>query len=809
MTRYGMEGVLALALALCAATAAAQEVTGTVRDETQKPLAGAVVILASPSGSRVSATLTDDAGRFRLQAPSSGSFTLRVDVIGYRSVHVPAFQVDAGATVTRDVLFRFERTKLPAVAVTATSSCARVAGDAGDAPNLWAEARKTLEAASLAIEEKRFNVALRRFERTIGLPDSVLRDSRTWTQSGVTANPFETLTAGTVARDGFSIRRDTSRFYYAPDAAILLSDAFVNGHCFGTRRGGPAGSVGLTFRPQQVSSRVDIDGVLWLDSATAELRTVEYRYVTSSRRQDAGGGGYVSFGRYPSGLWGVQRWAIRFPVLHVNESRRRPDGAVGAFVDTVMVALQEVGGEVIAGGGASTAATTSTATRLRGTVFDSTLGIPLRGAIVTIEGLGRTTETDSLGRFAFDSLADEGEVRVRAWHARFDSLGFDDPIVTVRLRRRQESTATLALAGLREVTRQRCTSAPPPVERVILGDVRSSADSTKPAAAAEVILLERRGATAGGRDSLVRHTGFTSDGGRYAFCNVKPGSQAWLVTHETQSWSDPRHVRGDSVPVEIVHLQMPVTDSVVAEGGPNGAPLVVLGRTLAPDRSSRISGWVLAPENVSTLVQVLVDDVVRDTVSPDGAFAVDNVSAGARRLTFRGSSVAIRHVGLNVQVGQSHLLLVTLRTGPLVVVERSATAFDARLADFRRRRRVGGGYFLDREDIDKRRPRTLTDIMRTVPGVRVQSEGTGYRYLSAHFKRMPQAGTGMVDDGTCDMMIYLDGQVLLVESGHADSRILVNEIAAMEVYVSAASVPRQFAGERSACGVIVVWRGRG
>jgi hypothetical protein len=67
----------------------------------------------------------------------------------------------------------------------------------------------------------------------------------------------------------------------------------------------------------------------------------------------------------------------------------------------------------------------------------------------------------------------------------------------------------------------------------------------------------------------------------------------------------------------------------------------------------------------------------------------------------------------------------------------------------------------------------------------------------------------MVDDGTCDMMIYLDGQVLLVESGHADSRILVNEIAALEVYVSAASVPRQFAGERSACGVIVVWRGRG
>ena len=75
--------------------------------------------------------------------------------------------------------------------------------------------------------------------------------SRTWTQTGVTQNPYETLAPATVARDGFSVRRDTSRYYYAPDADILLSDAFVGGHCFGTRRGGPAGSVGLTFRPQQ------------------------------------------------------------------------------------------------------------------------------------------------------------------------------------------------------------------------------------------------------------------------------------------------------------------------------------------------------------------------------------------------------------------------------------------------------------------------------------------------------------------------------------------------------------------------------
>ena len=737
-----LASIVLLALALPGALARAQEVTGIVRDEArQTPLAGAVVVLTAPAGTRLSATLTDDAGRFRLRAPSAGTYGIRVDVIGFRSIHVAPFAVDAAATITRDILFRFERTQLPAVTVTAATGCSQVTGDAGDAPSLWAEARKTLEAASLAIEEKRFSVALRRFERVIGLPDSVLRNSRTWTQTGVAQNPFETLTPATVARDGFSVRRDTSRYYYAPD-----------GHCFGTRRGGPAGSVGLTFRPQQASARVDISGVLWLDSATAELRTVEYNYTSRSRQET--GGGVVSFGRYPSGLWGVQRWTIRFPVMHVTEARRRPDGAAGRFVDTVVVAVQEVGGEVVTGG--TGAGTTSTATRLRGTVFDSSSAAPLVGAVVTIEGLGRTATTDSLGEFAFDSLSDEGEVRVRAWHARLDSLGVEDPLQTVRLRRRQEVTARLAVPGIAEVSRVRCSSSDTR-RRVIMGLVRNSDES--PAAAAEVVLLERRGTKPGGADSLVRHSEITSDGGRYAFCNVEPGAQAWLVTRTATEWSDPRHAAAADAPVEIVPLHMPISNEAIADSGaPTGAPLVILGRTLDPDRSSRVSGWVLLPESFNGRVQVLVDDVVKDTVSPDGSFGITNVSAGTRRLTFRGSSVAIRHVSLNVETGQSHLLLATLRKGPLIVVERSGTAFNERLAEFRRRRRLGGGYFLDRTEIDQRSARTFTDLMRTVPGVRVQTEGTGFRYVSSHFRRLPQAGTGMIDDGACDMMIYVDGQ---------------------------------------------------
>ena len=794
-----------IALTLCAATTRAQEVTGIVRAEAGRaPLPGAIVILGSPSGARMGATLSDEVGRYRLRAPSAGTFTLRVDVVGYSSVTTPPFPIDSGASVTRDVLFPFKRTELPRVAVTASTTCARVSGDAGDAPGLWAEARKTLEAASLAIDMRRFNVAIRRFERTIGLPDSVLRASRTWTQTGVSQNPFESLSPETLARDGFSTGRDTARFYYAPDAKVLLSDAFVDTHCFGTRRGGVAGAVGLTFRPLRTGTRVDIDGVLWLDSATSELRTLEYGYVPRVHGQNVGGG-FVSFTRYPSGVWGVQRWAIRLPVIHVYENRRRPDGALGRFSDTVVAAIHEVGGEVLAAGASIASASTSDS-RFSGTVFDSTLGAPLPSAIVTIEGLGRTATTNSAGEFVFDSLAEDGEVRVRAWHPRLDSLGLSAPTGMVRLRRRAAATRDFTIPGVHAV-RHRCQNKPPNADRVIMGTVRSGSDSTQPLPAVEVVLLERRGITASGADSLVRHTEMSNEVGRYGFCNVKPGSQAWLLVRTGSDWSEPRHVGDIAPPVEIVPLRAAsVSDRerTSAQLASPGSPAVILGRTVGSTSIARVSGWVLLPENVSTTVQVLVDDVVRGTVSTEGSFDIGLVPVGPHKLTFRSPTLAIRHIMVDIQNGQSHLLVAALKLAPVVVVVQKPAAVDPRLADFRRRRTSGGGVFIDRAEIERRNPRTLTDLMRGVQGVQVRTRGGATRYVSTHFRRISQ-GAVSDDDGTCEMMIYLDGQPYSLDGGDAEIRVRVDALAAIEVYVSAASVPREYAGANAACGVILLW----
>ena len=796
---------MALILAALSATnVSAQQVTGTVRSATDRtPVAGAIVILTSPAGAKVNATLTNDEGRFRLRAPATGTFGLRVDVVGYESATLAAFTVGS-EDVARDVLFPFARIRLPAVAIMATSGCARVSGDAGDAPRLWSEARKALEATRLAIEEQRFMIALRRYERTIG-PDSVLRASRTWTQTGVTQNPFETLSPETVARNGFRVERDTGQYYYGPDAALLLSDSFVEGHCFGTRRGGPTGAVGLTFRPQRIGQLTDISGVLWLDSATAELRTLEYRYVPSIGAPNVAGG-FVAFGRLPSGIWGVQRWSIRLPVLQVTESTRRPDGALGRFVDTITVAVREVGGEVIAGG-SSTA--TSSEGRLVGTVFDSTLAAPLPNAIITIEGIGRNAQTDVSGAFTVDSLAEDREFRIRFWHPRLDSLGIPAPVSRHRLRRRGQNVAELAVPGVGAIARDRCGRRTSGAERVIMGTLRSAEDSAAPVPATDVVLLERRGTKAVGADSLVRHDYVTSDLGRYAFCGVETGSQSWLVARVGTEWTEPRLVHGDGArPVEIVPLRGPSLATTPSDSAaPTGAPAVILGRTLNADETARISGWVLLPEHNEATVQVLVDDVVRATAAKDGSFTVERIAPGTRRMTFRGTRLAVRHIAIVAESRQSHLLLVALREAPLVVVRRESPASDQRMAEFRRRRRAGNGFFLERAEIEKRNPRTVTDLLRTVPGIRVVAHGSGHRYVSSHFRRLSPEVSAGAEAGMCDLMVYVDGQPFPMDGGDADSRIRVTELAAMEVYVSAGSVPRQFAGASAACGVIMLWRG--
>ncbi|HWJ16316.1 MAG TPA: carboxypeptidase-like regulatory domain-containing protein, partial [Gemmatimonadaceae bacterium] len=123
--------------------------------------------------------------------------------------------------------------------------------------------------------------------------------------------------------------------------------AFIAGYCVRlvkSDRDHPT-EVGLGFAaPKRAASRVDIDGILWVDTASRRLQRLEFRYVGLDRRlDDARPGGLISFHEMPNGVVFIDRWSLRLPVVRNDSvySSRRHEYTPQQWVDT-----QESGGEV-------------------------------------------------------------------------------------------------------------------------------------------------------------------------------------------------------------------------------------------------------------------------------------------------------------------------------------------------------------------------------------------------------------------------------------------------------------------------------
>jgi len=104
------------------------------------------------------------------------------------------------------------------------------------------------------------------------------------------------------------------------------------------------------------------------------------------------------------------------------------------------------------------------------------------------------------------------------------------------------------------------------------------------------------------------------------------------------------------------------------------------------------------------------------------------------------------------------------------------------------RRRTLSGRFITREDIEARRPMVLTDLLRTVPSLRVTPRADGQ-------------GSVVTGRGACYPTYFLDG-VRLLDSASLDTFIPPDNLEGLEIYGSA-STPPQYGGR--GCGTVVMW----
>lgn len=197
--------------------------------------------------------------------------------------------------------------------------------------------------------------------------------------------------------------------------------------------------------------------------------------------------------------------------------------------------------------------------------------------------------------------------------------------------------------------------------------------------------------------------------------------------------------------------------------------------------------------------------------APAGAYRLDASRLGYRSVT----TPPLRLAEQDTLVVEVRLSTEVVVLAPVEVVARVRRPGNAVLSGFRERQERGIGTFLGREEIERRNPFYLSDVLAGVPGLRLGNRGArGGR--SVYMVRTVRAG--------CSVQIYLDGQLvnrpiadrISPDSSGAgpgtggadftiDEVVSPSHVEGIEIYQGISEVPGEFAGPNAHCGVIAVW----
>ncbi len=309
---------LATTLALVAGaptSLAAQDspVTVTVIDAgSGAPIAGATVEFLDPEGRRIRGGFTGANGRISVSIEPQPGIEIRSERIGYARSTTGTIAWERalqGVELALSVL----PIALPGIAATGERRCEGEATDGGLIWRVWTDARTALRAALLTEEEELVRFRAESWVQDLTAAGEV-HEVRERSSFVTTRQPFHTLDPELLARDGYiQVEGDTVTHFYGPDARALLSDAFIDTHCFTLGEGTP-GMLNLRFTPVPGRDVPDIRGVLHIAEGSHELREVVYEYVAQRAARDDLGGGHIRFRALAEGPWIVEQWSIRMPL---------------------------------------------------------------------------------------------------------------------------------------------------------------------------------------------------------------------------------------------------------------------------------------------------------------------------------------------------------------------------------------------------------------------------------------------------------------------------------------------------------------
>ena len=316
------------------------------------PVAGALISVLDSAGSHVVATaVTGARGTFRVALASvEARVRVRVLRIGQRPFLAGPFDPTASAAVRLSV--PQQPVALRPVLTRADARCVAARDGGALLAELLGDIRTALELSRRRADNERSLARFRTYTEVRDLDGRVTERVAEVVEEGESSRPFTSVSLDSLVRDGYVVPDGDGAVYRAPDAEVLLSDAFLEGHCFRVTegQGSDSAQVGVAFAPRgRLGGRVEVEGTLWLDAASRTLERLDYRYVgLSPVLVRTPQGGRLEFSRLADGLVLVSRWEIRMPRLTVV--RRIDLGSLrgrSTMQQPHVATMQVTGGEVV------------------------------------------------------------------------------------------------------------------------------------------------------------------------------------------------------------------------------------------------------------------------------------------------------------------------------------------------------------------------------------------------------------------------------------------------------------------------------
>jgi hypothetical protein len=182
----------------------------------------------------------------------------------------------------------------------------------------------------------------------------------------------------------------------------------------------------------------------------------------------------------------------------------------------------------------------------------------------------------------------------------------------------------------------------------------------------------------------------------------------------------------------------------------------------------------------------------------DGGFRFIGVPSGTQMLVARSISYSTAAQQIDVTPRESIDVTLTLgeKTATLdtvFVTARRNTTLDKN--GFTARKRAGGGHFFTREDIDRRKPNAVSDMLKGLPSVTVTNR-VGGTVLS---------GRRIIGGPPPCTTVWVDGfEWASVMPGDLDMFINPDDVIGLEVY-QAGEVPMKFRKFDRGCLTLVIW----